>query len=240
MHEIETLLYSAILRWIMPQHLLIIGAGEFADIAYEYFTVDSNYTVVGFAVEREFLGETEKFGLPVVALEDAPDQFDASKVSAHVAVTSTQLNRVRARLIDAAKSQGYRLANFISPHAMVWRTAELGDNVFIFENNVIQHGVAIEDGCVLWSGNHVGHQTRIRENCFVSSHVVISGYCDIGARSFVGVNASFADKVSTPEDCLVGMAAVVTKSFDTPGLILNGNPAEASRVSAYRYYKIKP
>lgn len=36
----------------MAKNLLIVGAGEFADIAYEYFTVDSDYTVVGFAVER--------------------------------------------------------------------------------------------------------------------------------------------------------------------------------------------
>lgn len=224
----------------MSKKLLIIGAGEFADIAYEYFTVDSAYEVAGFAVESEYLTETEKFGLPVVALETADTVFPAAAVEAHVAVTSTKLNRVRARLIGIARSKGYTLANFISPRAMVWRTAELGDNVFIFENNVVQHGVTIESGCVLWSGNHIGHQTRIREHCFLSSHVVVSGYCDIGASSFVGVNAAFADNVKTGDDGFVGMAAVVNKSFDTPGLILNGNPAEPAKVSSYRYFRIKP
>lgn len=224
----------------MSKDILIVGAGEFADIAYEYFTVDSDYTVVGFAVEREYLDETVKFDLPVVPLEDAPSHFDPARTDAHVAVTSTKLNRIRARLIEATKAHGYLLANFISPRAMVWRTAELGENVFIFENNVVQHGVTIEDGCVLWSGNHIGHQSRIRQNCFLSSHVVVSGYCDIGARSFLGVNAALADNVQLAEDCLVGMAAAVTKSFDTPGLILNGNPAEAAKVSSYRYYRIKP
>ena len=69
---------------------------------------------------------------------------------------------------------------------------------------------------------------------------MVSGYCDIGARSFLGVNAALADHVYLAKDCLVGMAAAVTKSFDTPGLILNGNPAEAAKVSSYRYYRIKP
>ncbi|MFW8635344.1 acetyltransferase [Cribrihabitans pelagius] len=224
----------------MPNNLLIVGDGEFADIAYEYFTVDSPYTVVGFAVERDYLNATEKFGLPVVALEEAEEHFGPAAAEAHVAVTSTQLNRVRERLIGLTKEKGYTLASFVSPRAMVWRTAELGENAFIFENNVVQHGVRIGNGCVLWSGNHIGHQTEIGDYCFVSSHVVVSGYCKIGARSFIGVNASFADGVTVGADSFVGMAAVVNKSFEDPGRILNGHPAEASRVSAYRYFKIKP
>lgn len=223
----------------MTKKLLIIGDGEFADIAYEYFTVDSPYTVIGFAVEQGFLKEQEKFGLPVVALEQAQEIFPTHEVEAHVAVTSTKLNRVRKRLISVAREKGYKLANFISPKAMVWRTAKVGDNVFIFENNVIQHKVEIGDGCVLWSGNHVGHQTRIDDYCFLASHVVISGYCKIGAGSFIGVNASFADNVSVGADALVGMAAVVTKSHEKAGLILNGNPAEPARVSSYRYYRVE-
>ena len=223
----------------MAKNLLIVGAGEFADIAYEYFTVDSEYKVVGFAVERDYLVATQKFDLPVVALEEVKKHFDPAVTHAHVAVTSTKLNRVRADLMEKTRIAGYSFANFISPRAMVWRTAELGENIFIFENNVVQHGVQIEDGCVLWSGNHIGHQTRIGAHCFVSSHVVISGYCNIGARSFLGVNAAFADGVSIAEDCLVGMAAVVNKSFEAPGLILQGNPAEPAKVSSYRYYRIK-
>ncbi len=31
--------------------LIIVGAGEFAEIAYEYFSYDSEYDVVAFAVE---------------------------------------------------------------------------------------------------------------------------------------------------------------------------------------------
>ena len=225
---------------MITKNLFIVGAGEFADIAYEYFTVDSDYTVVGFAVEREYIDVSQKFELPVVALEEAEKYFDPARTEAHVAVTSTKLNRVRAELMEKTRAAGYSLANFISPRAMVWRTVELGENVFIFENNVVQHGVKIEEGCVLWSGNHIGHQARIGAHCFLSSHVVISGYCKIGARSFIGVNAAFADGVSIAEDCLVGMASVVNKSFDKPGLILNGNPAEPAKVSSYRYYRIMP
>mgnify|MGYP001821658453 CR=1 FL=1 len=220
--------------------LLLIGAGEFADIAYEYFTHDSDYEVVGFAVEAEYLSETEKFGLPVVALESAAETFAPDEVEAHVAVTSTKLNRVRARLIGLARDAGYRLANYVSSRAFVWRTAKLGENVFIFEMNVVQHEVTIGDGVVLWSGNHVGHQSHIGDFTFVSSHVVISGYTQIGKSCFLGVNASFADNVVIGDDCFVALGSVVNKSFKDNGLVLSGHHAEPSRVSAYRYFKITP
>lgn len=219
--------------------LLIIGAGEFADIAYQYFTVDTDYNVVGFAVEEAYLSDTERHGLPVVALEHAEAQFDPADLHAFVAITNTQHNRLRARLMEVARGKGYSLASFVSPHAFVWRTAKIGENVFIFENNVIQHGVDIADGCILWSGNHIGHQTKIGACCFLSSHVVISGYCDIGARCFLGVNATLADHVTIAEDSLVGLGSVVTKSIKQRGAMVTGHPAEISRVSTYRFFRLK-
>lgn len=225
---------------MMQKNLLIVGAGEFADIAFEYFTFDSDYTVVGFAVEQEYLEETSKFDLPVVALETVDSVFPKDSVEVHVAVTSTNLNQVRERLIGMMRGKGYRFANYVSSHAFVWRTATLGENVFIFENNVIQHGVTIGDGVVLWSGNHIGHQSRIEDFCFLSSHVVISGYCTIGRRSFLGVNCTLADHVSIASDSFIGLASVLNKSVQEPGQIMTGNPAVASKVTAYRYFKVKP
>ncbi len=223
----------------MTNPLLIIGAGEFADIAHEYFTQDSEYDVVGFAVEKEFLNGNEHRGLPVVAFENVEAHFNPRQVAVHVAVTNTNLNRVRERLVGAAKAKGYSLANYISSRAFVWRTVMLGENVFIFENNVIQHGVKIGDGVVLWSGNHIGHQTEIGDFTFVSSHCVISGYCRIGRRCFLGVNATFADHIEIGDDCFVALASVLNKSFSDAGLMISGHPAMPSKVSTYRFFRLQ-
>ncbi|WP_341863909.1 acetyltransferase [Gymnodinialimonas sp. 57CJ19] len=219
--------------------LIIIGAGEFADIAYEYFSVDSDYTVVGFAVEEAHITDATHRDLPVVALETVETTFPTESVHAFVAITNTQHNRLRERLMQVARSKGYKLTSFISPHAFVWRTARVGENVFIFENNVVQHGVDIADGCILWSGNHVGHQSRIGACCFLSSQVVISGYCNIGERCFLGVNSTIADHVCVPKDSLIGLGSVISKSIDQPGAMITGNPAEVSRVSTYRFFRLK-
>jgi ssRNA-specific RNase YbeY (16S rRNA maturation enzyme) len=37
------------------ENLIIVGIGEFAEIAYEYFTHDSPYNVVAFSAEKEYI-----------------------------------------------------------------------------------------------------------------------------------------------------------------------------------------
>lgn len=208
-----------------PRKLLLVGDGEFAEIAYEYFTHDSSHEVVGFAVEPEYLRRSELFGLPVVSLDDATMLFPPETHSAFVAITNTQLNRVRTRLYGAVRALGYPVTRYVSSRAFVWHNVEIGANSFIFENNVLQYHVKVGDNVVLWSGNHVGHRTVIRDNTFVTSHAVISGYCDIGESCFIGVNACFADHVVVGRDCTIGMGSVVVRSTE-PGLVYVGNPAK--------------
>jgi sugar O-acyltransferase (sialic acid O-acetyltransferase NeuD family) len=207
--------------------LVIVGDGEFAEIAFEYFTHDSPYNVVGFSVEREYLKKQELFDLPVVAFEEIESHFPTDAHSVFVAVTYTFLNRVRGRLYREAKAKGYRLATYISSHAFLWHNVTIGENSFIFENNVVQYQVRIGNNVVLWSGNHVGHQTQIRDHCFISSHCVISGYCDIGESSFLGVNSTFHDYIVVAKDTVVGAGAVIVRNTEE-GLVYRGNPAVGS------------
>src|SRR4051812_23626003 len=217
--------------------LILLGDSAFAEVAFEYFTHDSPYEVVAFAVERAHLKRPELFGRPVVALEDLPARYAASDHWFYAAVVYTQLNRLRARLYHAAKEMGYRPASYVSPRAFVWRNARLGEHCFVFENNVIQPFATVGDNVVLWSGNHIGHHSKVGDHCFVSSHVVVSGFCDIGESCFLGVNATLGNNVTVGADCLLGAGAVVTK--DVPAdTIVKGPAGEASKVSARVYSKV--
>jgi sugar O-acyltransferase (sialic acid O-acetyltransferase NeuD family) len=218
--------------------LVIVGAGEFAEIAYEYFTYDSDYTVVGFSVESEFIKQNKLFELPILPFEEIEKHYPPSSHEIFVAITSTQLNRVRSRLYALAKAKGYCCANYISSKAFVWRNVTIGDNCFIFENNVIQHHAKIGNNVVLWSGNHIGHRAKLEDHCFISSHVVISGYTEIGEYSFLGVNSTFVDNIKVARDNFIGAGALINKSTQ-PGDFFPGVPAVLSKVSSYRYFKIK-
>lgn len=193
------------------ERLVIVGDGETAELAYEYFTYDSPHEVVAFCVEAAYKKKDEMFGLPVVAFEEVETLYPPAEHRAFVAISYTKLNRVRERLFHATKQKGYTCLSYISSKAFVWRNVEIGENCFIFENNVVQYAVKIGNNVVLWSGNHIGHQTVIRDNVFISSHVVVSGYCEVGENCFIGVNSSVANNVKIAKDCLIGMGAVIHK-----------------------------
>ena len=210
----------------MSRPLVIVGAGEFAQIACEYFEHDSDYDVRAFSVEREYLTQPELAGHPVVPWEILETHYAPGEVELFVAIPASQLNRLRRRFYLDAKRRGYTLASYVSSRAFVWRNAEVGENCFIFENNVIQPFVRVGDNCVLWSGNHVGHRSVIEDHVFVSSHAVISGYCRIGEGSFVGVNATFNDGVTVAPYNVIGAGALVTRDTE-PGRVYVGSPAKA-------------
>lgn len=206
--------------------IFIIGTGEFAKIAYEYFTYDSDFEVAGFCVNKLYLKDNVLFDLPVHPYEEVERHYPSSEFKAFVGIPASDLNRVRTRFYRDLKSKGYSFATYVSSKAFVWRNVEIGENSFIFENNTLQPFVIVGNNCILWSGNHIGHRTVIHDNCFVTSHSVISGYCDIGQGSFIGVNSTLNDNIKIGESCLIGSGSLIVKDTE-PERIYVGNPARA-------------
>lgn len=220
------------------QKLVIVGAGELAEIAYEYFTYDSPYEIVAFAIEKEYIVNEKLYDLPVVPFEEVHKMFPVNQYKAFVAIPYTNFNRLRIRLFNETKSKGYDLVSYISSKAFVWRNVTIGENCFIFENNVLQHHVSIGDNVIMWSGNHIGHRSVVKDNCFISSHVVIAGSCEIGENCFLGINSTFNDEIKVADDCFFSSAALVIKDTEK-GRIYKGSPAKASPVDVYRYFNLE-
>lgn len=223
---------------LKTKKLVIIGDSAFAEVAYECFTHDSEYEVVGFAVEAAYLNKSALFGLPIVPFEHLEEHFNPGEVEFYAALVYTQLNRLRTRLYREAKAKGYRPASYISSRAFVWHNVQLGEHCFVFENNTIQAFVKIGDNVVLWSGNHIGHHSVLQDNCFISSHVVVSGFCEIGRNTFMGVNAALANNVVIGEDNWIGVGVTISANT-APNLLFKGTQPEPAKVSALRFFKVK-
>lgn len=219
--------------------LVIIGTGEFGEIAYEYFTYDSEYEVVAFAEERKFRSKNELYGLPVVDLENLEEMYLPKDFDVFVAVTYVKLNRVRRRLYHICKEKGYRCASYVSSRAFVWHNVEMGENTFIFENNTVQYHVKIGNNVILWSGNHVGHRTVIEDDCWLTSHDVISGFCHIKRGCFLGVNATVGDNVTIPEDTVLGAGALTVKNLEESGSVYVGSPARKLDRTSYEQFGVE-
>jgi len=218
--------------------LIIVGNGATADIAYEYFTYDSDFEVVGFSVEKDFRNSQSYKNLPIVDFEDIHSSFSPKNHFIYVAISFNQFNRLRTRFYNASKDRGYSIASYISSKAFVWQNVVIGENCFIFENNTVQPFVNVGNNVTLWSGNHIGHHSKISDNCFISSEVVVSGFCEVGKNCFIGVNSTIADNVKIGEDNWIGPGLTILKDTEN-NLIFGSANAQPSKIPAKKFFKIK-
>ncbi|MHA2344357.1 MAG: acetyltransferase, partial [Candidatus Hodarchaeales archaeon] len=198
----------------MVKHLVIFGTGSNAEMAYDYFKHESDYEVVAFTIEREYLGKhgsTFFQGLPVVSFEFVEGHYSPRSYEMFIAVGYLKLNQVRARIYTKAKEKGYRLATFISPDAYIGRNVQIGDNCFIMEYNNLQYGVKVDNNSWLWAKNHIGHHTKIGKHCFLASGITISGYCDIGDYTFIGSGVSTADNIKMADNTFLKVGTIVKR-----------------------------
>lgn len=218
--------------------LVIVGAGEFGQIAYEYFTYDSEYDVVAFAVEKEYRDIDFLFGLPVVDLEDCKNVYPPSEYEVFIAITFVQLNRARAKIFQNCKRWNYRCASYISSRAFVWHNTSIGENVFVFENSTIQHKAKVGNNVIIWSGSTIAHQTIVDDNCWLAPNCAIAGFCHIGENCFIGTNATLGDNVVISADTVLGAGTVVVKSINDAGNIFVGNPARKLDRTSYQKFNV--
>lgn len=196
------------------EKLIIVGDSAFAEIAYEYFTHDSIYEVSCFTADKDFITKDTLFNLPVTPFEDIEKNYPPSEYKIFTALTYGKMNRVRKRFYERAKEKGYKFASYVSSKAFVWKNVTIGENTFIFENNVIQPFVKIGNNVIMWSGNHIGHHSTIKDHCFFASHVVLSGFCEVQEYCFIGVNSTIANNVTIKRNCLIGAGATILKDTE--------------------------
>lgn len=199
--------------------LILIGAGETAEMAYEYFTDDSDYTVMAFAVEREYLKDDTYLGLPMICLDSLADHYPPTDHCAFVALSYVRLNSARKRLCGYARSMGYELASYVSSRSFVGRDVSVGQNAFIMEQCSVQHHGYIGEGVVLWCGCQVAHRSFVGDYAWLAPGVVVSGFCSIGESSFLGSGATLVDGVSIARETVIGAGSLVRKSLPKPRML---------------------
>lgn len=218
--------------------LIIFGISDAAELAYYYFTHDSDYQVEAFTVDSAYLPDNGKFcDLPVVPFEKITSLYSPEHYVFFIALGYSNLNQFRKERYFAIKSLGYKLASYISTNATVLNDGSIGDNCFILEDNTIQPFVAIGNNVTLWSGNHIGHHARVDDHCFLASHIVVSGRVHICESCFLGVNATIRDQVTIGEKCIIGAGALILTDAAAEGIYV-GTSTVRSRVPSSRFKKI--
>ncbi len=193
------------------EKVVIYGLGPIAELAKFYFDNDSNMEVVAFTVENAYKDKDIFNNLPVISFEDIEKYYTSQDVLLFIAVSYSDMNRLRERKYLEGKAKGYKFANYISSKATVW-TTDIGENNFILEDNTIQPFEKIGHNNIIWSGNHIGHHGSIGNNNFIASHVVISGMVHVKDNCFLGVNATLRNNITIESFNIIGAGALILKN----------------------------
>jgi len=194
--------------------LVIFGAGDIAELAHFYFTNDSEYEIVAFTVDAQYREGDHYKGKPLVDFKTIESRYSPNEHEIFIALSYSGLNDLRKDKYMAAKAKGYQLASYISSQASVFHHDNIGDNVFLLEDNTIQPFVKIGNNVTLWSGNHIGHHSVIEDHNFISSQVVVSGGVTIKQSSFIGVNATLRDHITIGSKNVIGAGSIIMTDTD--------------------------
>ena len=212
--------------------LILFGEGLYTEIAYQYFCDDSEYEVICFTKDDEYINSSQYLGLPMETFSDIENLYPPSEYDMHIAVSYTDMNRLRERVYHEAKEKGYKLVSYVSSKCSNMSKYPIGDNCFIFEDNTIQPFVKVGNNVILWSGNHIGHHSEIKDHNFISSHVVVSGQCTVESNCFIGVNSTVGHKVKIGKATLIGAGSIITKDTEQESVYVPARSIKLSKKSS--------
>jgi sugar O-acyltransferase (sialic acid O-acetyltransferase NeuD family) len=209
----------------MDKKVVIFGTGTLAEVAHFYLTHDSEFEVVAFTADKEYISSDTFNGKPLLPFNKINSDYSPAEYDMFVAVGYREVNEVRAKKFNQAKEKGYELISYVNSEVTEWGDTTIGENCFIFEDQTIQPFVDIGDNVIIWSGNHIGHHTTIHDHAFLTSHAVISGYVEIKPYAFIGVNATLRDEITIGKQSVIGAGATVITDTEEFSVYL-GHPAE--------------
>lgn len=212
--------------------IILFGVSEFSKSIDLYLTRESNFEVIAYTASRDSRSNQEDFnGRPFCCFENIQTAYPPSDYKMFVAIGYVNLNSTRRYFIEKATEKGYSLISHVSPSCIFFDDLKVGKNVFIFEGNIIQPNVRIEDGVIIGRGNSVGHDSQIHSYSFLANRTVLCGKCIIGKESFIGSNATISDGVSIAEKNLIGANSLIRKSTNPSEVYIQESTKKISKKS---------
>ena len=199
----------------MRKKLLIFGTGGGAELAYKKILKKDDIDVCGFVEFKKFVKKNFFLKLPVIKFENL-NKNHAQNYLMFIHKNFNNLNEDRTNIYKLLKNKNFKFYSYIDPTLEI--NFKYGENCFILGSQSICDDVKIGNNVVMWTHNHVGDRSVIKDNVWITSCVSIGGDCKIGDYSFLGMNSTIAHNTKIGKKNLIGANSLITsdtKKFDT-------------------------
>ncbi len=200
--------------------VIIFGIGRGADVAFRYLIKDSPHHICAFTVEKQYLKETKFHNLPIIDFDIIETVYPPGEYEMFVPLGFKNLNKIRQEKYMRAKQKGYAFISYVSSTIPHIENLKVGENCFILEGQTINLDVTIGNNVTIWSGNHIGDCSVIKDHNWLSSHVCISGEVIIESFCFLGNNSTISNQVTIAPLSFIGANALITKNTVEGGVYL--------------------
>lgn len=204
--------------------LTIFGAGGYAKAIFDACCA-GGVPVAAFA-ERSPEPGAMFMGLPILAEAAVLTRPDAP----HIALGIGD-NWLRCRLAGAVQSKrpDVQFCTVRHPAAQISSHAHIGEGTVLLAGCFVGPSASIGRHVTLWSNSVAEHDTVLEECVTLAPGAKTGGQAFIGARAFLGVNASVNDGVRIGADTVVGSQGAVVRDLP-PAALAMGVPARVVRM----------
>ena len=200
------------------EKVVIFGTSAAAILSHFCLTHDSPYEVVAFTVDRTYIKQGELRGLPVVPFEEVESIYPPDNYKMLVSILASRVNKTRAEKYQQAKTKGYELISYISSKAITWPGLVVGDNCFIGEGSICRPFLKIGNNVMVMAGVFLGHDSVIKDHCFIASRAVLLGAVTVEPYCCLGANSTILDGVTIARQCVIGAGAVIHENTQEEGV----------------------
>jgi UDP-perosamine 4-acetyltransferase len=204
------------------EEVVVLGSGGHAVVCIESL-VASGFDVVG-VVDRS--PQPRPLQVPLLGGdEDLPAIRADGVASAFVAVGD---NRLRGRLMDLARRNGYRLVNAVAPGTHISPTVVLGENVAVMAGAVVNAYATLAEGSIVNTGAVIDHDGHVGALAHIGPGCALAGKVTVGEGAFLGVGSSVIPGCRVGRWSQLGAGSVVIRDIGDSMLAM-GVPAREVR-----------
>lgn len=206
--------------------LVGIGAGGHALTLVEIARA-SGHALEGFVDADASLHGREWHGVPILGGDDALGELLSRGVRhAFMGMALLPGRRLRVKLFDRAREQGFEFPPLIAASVVVSSSAAVGAGAQILPGAVLNARVELGVDVLVNTGAVIEHECVIGDHAHVAPGATLAGAVQVGAQAHVGISAVVLQGVRIGARAVVGAGAVVLG--DVPdGVTVVGNPARA-------------
>ena len=181
----------------MKPKLILIGGGGHCKSCIDVIEQENKFIIAGIVDINTSISDL--LGYSLLGDDDDLAKLKLNYDYALITIGQLKTPAIRVRLLDYAKSLGFKLPAIISPRAYVSNHAKIGNGTIIMHDVLINAGVIVGDNCIINTKSLIEHDAVIENNCHISTGAIINGGVIVRQGSFVGSNAVTKESVKTNE-----------------------------------------